>query len=156
MFENLIYYWKVRRLRREKRHLHNFYRNLSKKARAEKKSHEELDDIGREEMMETELIDSELYHLLTQRLLQIAEDNLLPKSEFKTEGGAWEQSHVTGRWHLTMEAIAQLRSDIRKESVKDRKIGACGWLHAQVLSVHSLDWHLYSLRFGKNDLPQSN
>lgn len=111
MLENLIYHWKVRRLRREKRRLHNFYKGLSKKARVEKKSHEHHE----EEMMETELIDSELYLLHTQRLLEVAEDKLLPTPEFKTEGGAWEQSHLTGRWRLTMEAIAELRSDIRKE-----------------------------------------
>jgi hypothetical protein len=105
----------VRKLRYEIRRTEAFYRKLIEQARVDKKPHEEINGLIHEQMMETEITEAKLYHLLTQRLLQIAAHHLVPRPEFKTEGGAWVQSPVTGRWHLTVEAISELRAAIRKE-----------------------------------------
>jgi hypothetical protein len=54
---------------------------------------------------------------------------LIPYPEFKSKGGAWVQSSADGRWHPTIEAMAQLRTAIRQEE-KERATYALMWLAA--------------------------
>lgn len=129
MFDSIINAWHLRKLHKERQKIHAFYKKALGEAKAAQKLQLELDRLFFEERMEIEIVDAEIHSLLTQRLIQIADRNLIPRPEFKSEGGAWIQSSVTGRWHLTIEAIAELRSTIRREK-KERSENWRMWLAA--------------------------
>jgi hypothetical protein len=79
--------------------------------------------------MEIQVVDAEILHHRTQRLIQMADRYSIPHPEFKSKGGAWIQSSVTGRWHLTIEAIAELRDAVRREK-RERSESWRMWLAA--------------------------
>src|SRR3989442_741180 len=113
MFEGIINAWQVRKLHKQRNKLRAAYKAAIDEAGAAEKSQLELDRLFLEERMKLQIVDAEIYELLTQRLIQIADRNLIPRPEFRSEGGAWIQSSVDRRWHLTIEAMAELRSAIR-------------------------------------------
>ena len=129
MFEPVVHAWRIRKLHNEKKQTQALYGKAVREAKAAKKSDLELERLFFEERMEVEITDAEIQHLVTQRLLRIADRNLIPRPEFKSEGGAWTQSSVTGRWHLTIEAVAELRAAIRRER-KERSDNLRMWLAA--------------------------
>jgi hypothetical protein len=79
--------------------------------------------------MQIQIVDAEIQSLITQRLIQIADRYLVPRPKFRSEGGAWVQTSAAGHWHLTIEAIADLRSAIRHEK-KERSENGRMWLAA--------------------------
>jgi hypothetical protein len=127
MFEAIIHARRVRKLHKERQRIQAVYKEALNEAKAADKSELELERLFFEERMEVEIVDAEIHQLITQRLIQIAERNLIPHPEFKSEGGAWIQSSVTGHWHLTIEAMAELRAAIRREK-KERSESWLMWL----------------------------
>jgi len=127
MFEGLTSARRLRKLHQERKRVSAKYKKALDQGKAAQKSELELDRLFFEERMETQIVDAEIYHLLTQRLIQLADRHLIPRPEFRSEGGAWIQSSVTGRWHLTVEAIAELRGAIRRER-KERSENWRMWL----------------------------
>jgi hypothetical protein len=72
--------------------------------------------------MEIELADDDISLLVTNRLTALAEDFLIPvpanvtkRGDFPEDDAAWIESPITGRWHLSRAAAADLRAAIRKE-----------------------------------------
>jgi hypothetical protein len=88
-----------------------------------------LERLFFEERMKIETIDAEIHHLTTQRLIEIADKYLVPHPEFDSKSGAWIQSDVSGRWHLTLETMAELRAAVRQER-KERSESWRMWLAA--------------------------
>ena len=129
MFDDIKTTWRIRSLHKERRPLQAVYKRLSEEGKAAGKSELELDRLFFEERMEVEIVDAEIHHLLTQRLISLADHYLVPRPEFKSEGGDWVQSSITGRWHMTKEALAELRSAIRRER-KERSESLRMWLAA--------------------------
>jgi hypothetical protein len=129
MFGGIINAWHLRKLHKERKKIYAGYKKALDEAKAAQKSQLELDRLFFEERMKIQIVDAKIHNLLTQRLIQIADRNLIPRPEFKSEGGAWIQSSVAGHWHLTIEAIAELRSAIRREK-KERSENWRMWLAA--------------------------
>jgi hypothetical protein len=115
VFDSIINAWQLRKLHGERKEIQARYKNLLDQAKAAQKSQLELDRLFFEERMQIQIVDAEIHHLVTQRLIQIADNYLVPHPKFASEGGAWIQSGANGRWHLTIEAMAELRSAIRQE-----------------------------------------
>jgi hypothetical protein len=129
MFEAIIHARRVRRLQKEKRRIQAGYKRIRDEAKAANRSELELQRLFFEERMKIQIVDAEIHQLITLRLIQIAQRNLIPYPEFESKGGAWIQSSATGHWHLTIEAMAQLRAAIRQEK-KERAAYALMWLAA--------------------------
>jgi hypothetical protein len=143
MFEGLIHAGRLHKLHNEKRRIQREYKKkLAELTAADRPPLEldrqlESDRLFFEERMKIQLLDAEILELLSLRLVQIAQRNLLPYPEFKSEGGAWVKSSVAGRWHLTIEAITDLRAAIRRER-KERSENWRMWLAALTGLVGSL------------------
>ena len=68
-------------------------------------------------LLEHLLADDEMIRLTDSHYVRLANRMLIPVPEFKTEGGAWMESEQTGLYHLTPQAVHELRATIgRKES----------------------------------------
>ena len=76
MFEGVFQPWRVRKLHKERRRIQDGYKKALKEAKAAKKLELELERLFFEERMELQIVDAEIHHLLTQRLINIAERNL--------------------------------------------------------------------------------
>jgi hypothetical protein len=129
MLEGIVYSWRLRKLHRERRRIQFTHKKALREARAAKNSELELDRLFFEERMEIQIVDAEMHALITQRLIQIAERYLVPYPEFNSKGEDWIQSGATRRWHLTVEAMAELRNAIRREK-KERAENWRMWLAA--------------------------
>ena len=70
---------------------------------------------------EVNLIDDDIAKLQTRYLFRQAEKYLIPKPEFNTESGDWEESRIDGRFHLTPNAMLELKAAVRKEKKERRE-----------------------------------
>src|SRR4051794_21413872 len=115
MFGGLRYALEVLRLEKQKRAIRADYKKKLEEARAAGKQQLFLDRLFFEERMRIQNVDAQLLQLLSFRLLELAQRNLLPHPKFDSKSGSWTQSSATGQWHLSIEEIAQLRSALRQE-----------------------------------------
>jgi hypothetical protein len=129
LFDGVRYSWRLHKLHRERNTLRAEYRAASEAAQAAQKSQLEIDRLFFEERMKLQVVDAKINELLSERLITAADRYLVPRPEFKSEGGAWIKTSVEGRWHLTIEAMAELRSAIRRER-KERWENSRTWLAA--------------------------
>lgn len=113
MFDNLRFKLSLWRPQREKRKLKRFFRPRIADARTAKNRDREHELIN-EYIAESNLIYGDISHLVTSRLRDEANKYLIPAPEFDSHGPDWIKS-ASGRWHLSADAAAKLRSDIRKE-----------------------------------------
>ena len=127
MFDGLSHELKLRRLQRQKIKTSKHYRTLHDQAQKQKKKEDELQNIISEEMHNLDLIDDDIAKLHTRYLLQQAERYLIPKPEFNTEGGAWEESRIDARFQLTPTARSELKAAVRQEK-KERREHWQSWL----------------------------
>lgn len=121
MLDDLQHVWRIWRRQAQKQDISKEYRKLQAKARKEKEE-EEINRLIHEEMWETDLINDEILQLQSRYLLNKAEKYLLPKPEFKSQDGAWEQSEITGKWRLNQPALSELKTVVRNEQkqLRDR------------------------------------
>jgi len=105
---------------RELGRISKFYDKEIKKAKKERKSSREVDDLIAEAMLETELIEEEISGLVSQHLLRKARQLFLPVPQFE-EKGIWEQGRNMGHWYLTPNGITKIRGLIREETTARRK-----------------------------------
>jgi hypothetical protein len=116
LFEALTYGYQLRRLQSRKRRTEAIYRKAIEDARASKQTVEQVRSIDSEEMFETAILDDEIAALQTKFLVKAAERTLLPVPTFDVDGPEWQEASTTGRWHLSVEARAALRRNLRVES----------------------------------------
>ena len=129
MFEGIKFNFRLLKLQRQRSKVKAFYNKANIEARKKGESREELEGIWQEERMELVLIDDDISHLISQRLLSLAEEYLLPRPEFKEEG-KWIESKVNpNSYRLSPLAISELRSAVRKEQ-KERYEHIFMWLAA--------------------------
>jgi hypothetical protein len=79
----IMFRWQPARLRRSRNSIERIYRKLVADAKAKKANNDEVDDIRREELMQTDLIDDEIRRSVTHRLFNLADKYLPPKPELK-------------------------------------------------------------------------
>lgn len=117
MLDGIRHNLKLNRLQRNKRDIENHHDLRRKQAREQKKDEggEEMEAIEADERMDLEEVDDEIARLLSARLREQADKYFLPEPPFTSESGDWIQSRITGGWHLSRKAIADLRAAIRKE-----------------------------------------
>lgn len=123
------YWWKLRRLQREKGKILAGYKLDKEKAEREKKAKKEVEHIEQNAMFESDLMDDEIESLASRYLIQLAQRLLLPIPEYSRDTNAWKQSRLTGRIRLTRSSMAALRSRIRTER-KERRESAMLWIAA--------------------------
>ena len=89
-----------------------------------RKDHETAQELMSELFFERDLIDAQIFALQTRRLRTLADKYLIPVPEFDADSGAWVESRVTGRWHLSPETAMKLRKEIDEEQrrIRDRWI----------------------------------
>jgi hypothetical protein len=78
-------------------------------------------ELGHGYHFEHLLADDEMIRLTSSYYLRLANRMLIPTPEFKTEGGAWMESQQTGLYHLTPQALHELRATIRAEQKARRE-----------------------------------
>jgi hypothetical protein len=121
MFDSVQHYFTLRSLQNQKDRVRAKYKCELEQARRDKKSKDDLHEIGVEEFLELDLIDDEIAQLQYTFLVRRAEKLLIPIPEFNTDSAAWRESHVTGQWRLTDDALHSLRMAIRKEQTERRE-----------------------------------
>ncbi len=84
---------------------------------------EPINDLG----LKLTNIDEIRRYLKTQYLISKAERMCLPTPKYSENKGAWERGYYSGRFYLTEEAFANLRSLTRKERLEKHEI-ALRWL----------------------------
>jgi predicted SAM-dependent methyltransferase len=110
------------------------YDEAMKGARERKASSEELDRIAHEHHFEHQVAEDELYKLQSGHLIRVANRLMVPVPPFKTKDGAWMESSIRGGWHLTPEAMHDLRAAIRAER-KARREEWTVWVSLLALTV---------------------
>ena len=121
MFESISHEFELRCLQREKKKTRKHHARLYDEAEKQKKKRDELEEIIHYEMSEVDFIDDKIAKLQTRYLLQQAEKYLIPKPEFDTDSGAWEESRIDGRFHLTPTAMSELKAAVRHEKKEQRE-----------------------------------
>jgi hypothetical protein len=121
MFDSVQHYCRLGSLQNQKDRVRAKYKCELEQARRDKKSKDELHEIGAEEFAELDLIDDEIAQLQYTFLVRRAENLLIPIPEFDTDSPSWRESHITGKWRLTNDALHSLRMAIRKEQTERRE-----------------------------------
>ena len=111
----------MRRLQADKRRIRKTNKKLIDQAKQQKKPRDELEVLHYDARIDIGQVDEDIWHLQMQYLSQQAEKYLLPIPEFKEDSGEWIQSIFTGRWRLSPDALAKLRTDIRPEQKERRE-----------------------------------
>jgi hypothetical protein len=120
VFDGLRYSIQLSRLQRSKRRISDACREDIARARAEKKTDEEIEGIESSERSALASVDDNIAFLQTRFLIQQAQRLLVPTPPW--DGGpSWSRSESTGRYHLSDAACADLRSAIRKEHRERRE-----------------------------------
>jgi len=84
-------------------------------------------ELGHDFHFEHLLAGDEMIRLTSSYYVRVANRMLIPVPEFKAEGGAWVESQQTGLYHLTPQALHDLRATIRAEG-KARRDEWSVWL----------------------------
>lgn len=127
MFSRLRYEFALRRLQREKRRTEQFYTAKVAETQNKKTNLIETQKLDEEQIHETQVIHDQIARLQTGFLREQAERYLLPVPKFDDgDGGAWEFAATAAHYQLKPDAIAELRSAIRKEK-KERREGWQSW-----------------------------
>lgn len=126
MPEWLDYQLKLRKLQRDRWKYGEEYDAAIKKARRDGKSRDEIDNLISEAMHETDMVNEELYSLVTRRLRQQTTKLFLPFPDL-SDKTLWGEGRLYGRWHLSDKGIATVLAAIRKER-KERAEMWAPWL----------------------------
>lgn len=129
MLKGLWLDWKLRRLRTAKRKARRFYAKKIQTATASKDSGRDVNGLRYDEYAQMTVIDDEVAGLVTDRLVFLAQKNLIPLPPPDPAAGAWVESVVTGCRHLTAATAMELRATIRKEQ-RERSELLFRWLAA--------------------------
>jgi len=115
MFEGIKFNCELLKLQRKRNKIKTFYNKACLEALGKGESREKLDGIWQEENMELAFIADDISHLVSQRLLSLADKYLLPRPGFK-EKDKWLESQTNpNAYALSPQAISELRSAVRRE-----------------------------------------
>lgn len=127
MFARLRYEFALRRLQTEKRRTERFYATKEAEISDKKNNLIEMQRLNEEQIYETQVVHDKIARLQTVFLRNEAERYLLPVPEFNDgDDGAWELAATAAHYQLKPDAIAELRSAIRKEK-KERRENWQSW-----------------------------
>ena len=108
--------WEQLKIERWMDKISRAHTEAEEKARARGATAQELYDLGHEHHFEHRLAEDEMIRLTSSYYVRLANRMLIPIPEFKTEGGAWTESQQRpGLYHLTPQALHDLRATIRAE-----------------------------------------
>ena len=127
MLAYIRFRWEQHKIERWMNKISRAHKDAEQKARARGATAEEVHELGHDSHFEQLLADDEMIRLTSSYYLRLANRMLIPVPEFKTEGGAWMESQQTGHYHLTPQALHDLRATIRAEQ-KARREGWTVWL----------------------------
>jgi hypothetical protein len=116
MVEEVQLWWKLRQIERRRCRVSGRYVDLIKRALDADK-----DALLFEQGMLVREIDEEIEEMQNEHLFRIARRLLLVIPVFDNEGINWEQSSLSGKWHLTREALTMLRNSVRAEQKARRE-----------------------------------
>jgi hypothetical protein len=124
----LSYRLSLNKLYRKRNRIDKYYKKQYEEAKKEKNS-KKREEISSYASMELNVIDDDIFYLEHRYLTSVATRLLLSIPPFVSEekGGLWEQSQLTGKWHLTSEGIRKLRGEIRTEK-KERTDLLSRWI----------------------------
>lgn len=128
MLEVVRFQFRLKNLQKRKRVLESKYDEAIKVAQGRKDRKRE-ENIISEAMFERDYIDDAISNLSSRHVRLLAERYLIPIPEFDTDSSDWIESKIDGRFRLSDQAIATLRSDIRRER-KERHEHTLMWLAA--------------------------
>ena len=107
--------WELWKLKRAKRRAERFYDSEERKAKREKKTAEEKQEILVEAVGDVFYCQDQIAAHVSRMLLDRAQDYGIPTPAYDDKS-AWEESgFVVERRHLNTKASAELRSAIRRE-----------------------------------------
>jgi len=108
------------RKRRELDKMNKLYGTEIRKARKEKKSSDEIDNLKYGLQVDTYFVEEEMNRLVTNHLVAKAQRLFLPVPAHDEEY-MWERGNATGYWYLTPNGIMKLRNLIREETAARRR-----------------------------------
>jgi hypothetical protein len=115
MLHGFRHYWQLRRLQAARERIAAAHEARLRQARKEGKGQDTISAVTHDEMSKMYDIDDEILQIHSSYLIAQAGSYLLPIPEIKEGGRDWEKSSITGRWRLAPDALAALRSAVRKE-----------------------------------------
>jgi hypothetical protein len=129
--QNFNYRWQLWKLQRLRASISRAGDKRYAEAKKSGASHDQLERVYSDERLELELVDDDINLLETRYLREETQRLLLADPQFTIEdkGGPWKQSHISGRYFLNSDGIAQLRASIRKEK-RERREAAVFWVAA--------------------------
>jgi hypothetical protein len=108
------YRWKLHNLNAEKRAVEKRYERLRKQAKKEGKSAEQIYELDSDGSRAEDYYDGEIDHAISGYLNTQAHYYRIPAPRFDDKD-AWIENSQSGRRHLTVKAIYELKAAIRKE-----------------------------------------
>ncbi len=121
MLAYIRFRWEQHKIERWMDKISHAHKDAEQKARARGATDAELHELGHNSHFEQLLADDEMIRLTSFYYLRLANRMLIPVPEFKTEGGVWVESQRTGQYHLTPQALHDLRATIRAEKKARRE-----------------------------------
>lgn len=127
MIQWITFRWKQHQLERWVDSISRAHDKEKREARGRGATTNELHELGHKYYFEHRLAADEVIRLTSAYYVRLAHRMLIPVPEFKTEGGDWIESQETGQYHLSTQALHELRAMIRAEK-KARREGWTIWL----------------------------
>lgn len=120
MLATLRYELALWRLQKEQRKLRHYFEKKNRELVANKASAIEMQRLSEEEMFEVGTIQDQIARLQTTFFREEANRYMIHVPPFDTEAdnAAWEFSSTCAHYQLKREALAELRSAVRKEKTE--------------------------------------
>lgn len=113
MFDEIAYRYRLGVLQRDRAATVKHYRQPAIDARA-RHDWDAVQEAEQSEWFEVSLLDEQIDYLISQRLLNRAEREIVVVPPDGEE--FWERGHQTGRKYLSRRGVVELRASLRKEA----------------------------------------
>lgn len=114
----LSYWIKLYSLNRKRQKVSKDVSKLVEEAR-KKGGAIKAEEVYQIESFDLQKVDDEIQEAVTRYVVYKANKRFLPVPSHSEEGGIWEESNMTGRYHLTDKGITEIRKMIRSD-IKER------------------------------------
>ncbi len=143
--KRVSYEWKMMRLRKAGADLDSYYARILDEARHKKAPRDKIDAFAEEWYVDGRLHDEEMAFVQSVEIRRRCRALLIPTPEFDMKSPSWTQDDFSGKWHLTVETMHDLREKIRAEELASldiffKIVAACTGLGGVLVGILALAW----------------
>ena len=121
LWEQLQFWLKLRRLQRDRSHVHERYGIEHETLRQVGADDDQIRQLNHDEQYELGVINEMIYQLYSQRIITQAERLFVRVPDLQDDREQWEVAKISRRWRLRRQALQDLVAAIRKADKERRE-----------------------------------